>query len=88
MQSADLLGQETGRFHRRLVAIIKIACQQQRIDTLFQTQIDDAHESPPRRVPDQIGKIGVTQGKRTQRRVEMDIRSMDEAVRCDIPLPS
>ena len=87
MQAPDLLGQETGRFHRCLVAIIKVACQQQRVDMLFQAQIDNAHESPPCRVPNQIGKIRIAQGKRTQRRVQMDIRGVDEAIRCDVPLP-
>ena len=87
MQSSDLLGQKTGRFHRRLITIVKIACQNQRVDAFFQAQIDDPHESPPRRVPNQVGKIGIAQGKRTKRRVEMDVRCMDEAIRCDIPLP-
>ena len=87
MKSADLLGQETGRFHRRLVAIIKIACQNQRVDTLFQAKIDDAHKSPPRRVSNQVGEVGVSQSKRTQRRVEMDVCCVDEAIGCDVPLP-
>jgi hypothetical protein len=71
-----------------LLTVIEVTGKQQGVNLLVETQIDDAHESPPRRIPDQIGKIGVTQGKRTQRRVQMDIRGMDEAVRCDIPLPS
>jgi hypothetical protein len=49
-----------------------VAGQQQRIDTLFQAQIDDADESPPRRVPNQIGEIGIAQGERAQRRIQMD----------------
>jgi hypothetical protein len=87
MQSSDLLGQKTGCLHRCLIAIIKIACQNQRVDAFFQAQIDNTHESPPRRVPNQIGKIGIAQGKRTQRRVKVNVRGVDEAIRCDVPLP-
>ena len=81
MKPSDLLGQKTGRLHRRLIAIIKIACQNQRIDTLFQAEIDDAHKGQPRGVPNQVGKIGIAQGKRTQWGIEVDIRSMDKTIR-------
>jgi hypothetical protein len=65
MQSSDLLGQKTGRFHRRLITIVKITCQNQGVDTFLQAQIHDPHKSPPRRVPNQVAKIGIAQGKRT-----------------------
>ena len=59
---------------------MEIAGQQQSIDLFIQAQIDDLHEGAPRRIVDQLGKIGVAQRQRPQWRVEMDIRRVDEAI--------
>jgi hypothetical protein len=49
----QLLRQEAGSLHRRLVAVIKIASQEQRIDLLVEAKIDDADEGMPRGIADQ-----------------------------------
>ena len=61
MQPPYLLRQEPRRLHRGLVAVIEIAGQEQRVDLLVETEVNDAHESTAGRVPDQIGEARIAQ---------------------------
>jgi hypothetical protein len=54
---AEFTGQKAGGFHRGLLAVIKIACNDKRIDLLIEAQIDDAAEGGPGRGADQISQI-------------------------------
>ena len=87
VQPPNLLGQEPRRLHGRLVAVIEIAGEQQRVDPLVETEIDDAHESAARGVPDQFGEVRIAKGQRAERRIKMDVCRMDEAKGQDLPLP-
>ena len=64
MQPPDLLGKEPSGFHRGLVAIIEIACQQQRIDLLVETKVDDFDKGAAGCVPNQLGEFGIAQRQR------------------------
>ena len=80
MQALHLLGQEPGRLHRGLFAIVEVAGQKKRVDLLVDAQIDDPHESPPRGIADQRGELGIAQGERAERRIEVDVGGVDEAI--------
>jgi len=71
--------EEARRLHRGLVAVIEIAGDEQRIDALGEREIDDGGQRPARGVADQRREISVAQRQRAQRRIEMDVRRMDEA---------
>ena len=73
MQACHLRGQEARRLHRRLVAIIKIAGDDECVDTLCKAKIDYGDERLSAGVADKLGEFGVTQRQRTQRRVEMNV---------------
>ena len=79
MQACHLRGQEARRFHRRLVAIIKIAGDDECIDTLRKAEIDNGDERLAAGVSDELGEIGVSHRQRTQRRVEMNVGRVYES---------
>ena len=87
VQPPDLLGQEPRRLHRGLLAVVEIPGQQQRVHLLGEAEIDDRHERAPGRVADQIGERRIAQRQRAQRRVEVDVGRVDEAIGHD-PCPS
>jgi len=74
-----LTGQKPRGLHRRLVAIIKIAGNHQRIDLFGEAQIDDGHERLARGVTNQVGERAVAQGQRAQWRIEVNIGGVNEA---------
>lgn len=86
VQTPELLGQEAGRLHRGLVAIIEIAGDHQGIDVFVQAQIDDPNESAPRRIADQLRQLGIAQCERAEWGVQMNVRCVDEAVHALPPL--
>lgn len=59
MQASHLRRQEPRRFHRGLIAIVKIAGDDQRIDPLCKAEIHDGDECLATGVADEFGKIGV-----------------------------
>ena len=81
VQAMKLIGEIACRLHRRLIAVIEIAREEERIDLLGEAQIDDAGEGLARRVSDQIGKLGIAQRERLNRRIQMNIGRMHEAKR-------
>ncbi len=74
-----LTGQKPRGLHRRLVAIIEIAGNHQRIDLFGEAQIDDGHERLARGVTNQVGERAVAQGQRAQWRIEVNIGGVNEA---------
>ncbi|GLQ82779.1 hypothetical protein GCM10007881_63020 [Mesorhizobium huakuii] len=79
VQACHLRCQKPRRFHRRLITIVKIAGNDQRIDTLRKAEIHDRDERLTAGVSDEFGKGGVSHRQRTQRRVEMNIGRVDES---------
>ncbi|RWM77512.1 MAG: GAF domain-containing protein [Mesorhizobium sp.] len=89
MISADLENPDTGLveachlrcqkprgFHRSLIAIIKIAGNDKRVDTLSKAEIHNGDKRLATGVSDEFGQIGVPQRERTEWRVEMNIGRM------------
>ena len=79
VQPPQLRGEEQRRLHRRLVAIVEVAGDHERVHRFVEAQIDDVGERLAGGVAEQPGEIGVAQRQRAQRRVEMDIGRVDEA---------
>ncbi len=80
MQTLHLIGEEPRRRHRGLVAVVEVARQQERIHLLGDAEVDDAHEGLARGVADQRGELGIAQRERAERRIEMDVGGVDEAI--------
>ena len=79
MQSLHLACEKPCGFHRRLVAVIEIAGDDQGIDLLLEAEIDNRDQCLPAGIADEFGKVRIAQGKRAERRVEMNIGGVDEA---------
>ena len=79
IQPPQLLGQKAGRLHRGLIAVVKVTGDQQRIDLLREAEVDDPDECLPSGVADQLRQLGMAHRQRAQRRVEMNVGSMNEA---------
>jgi len=79
-QASQFIRQERSRLHRGLVAVIKIAGDDKRVDALFQAQVDNGAERLPRGGADEAGKVRIAQSQRLQRRIEMDVSGMDETI--------
>ncbi|GLS35709.1 hypothetical protein GCM10010869_12980 [Mesorhizobium tianshanense] len=79
VEASHLRRQEPSRFHRSLIAIIKIAGNDKCVDTLRKAEIDNGDKRLATGVSDEFGKIGVSHRKGTERRVEMNIGRMYEA---------
>jgi hypothetical protein len=73
-----LVGEEAGRLHRRLVAVIKIARQEQGINLLIEAEIHDTNKRPARGISNEVREFLIPQRKGTKWRVEMDISRVDE----------
>ncbi len=59
VKACHLRCQEAGGFHRRLVPVIKIASNDQRVDAFCKAQIHDRNESLAAGVADKFGKIWI-----------------------------
>jgi len=75
---AVLVGKKAGCLHRRLLAVVHVARQQQGIDLFAETEVHNPHERLARGVADEIRERGGAQREGAERRVEMDVRCMDE----------
>ena len=54
VQPTKLLGEIPRCLHRRLIAVVEVACEEERIDFFVEAKIDGAREGLPRRGADQI----------------------------------
>ena len=81
VEAFHLLSEEPRRLHRRLVAIVEVAGNDEGVDPLVEAEVDDGHECLTGRVSDEGREIGVPHSQRAERRIEMDVRRMDEAKR-------
>src|SRR4051812_17371134 len=68
VQTAELLGEKARRLHRGLLAVVKIAGQQERIYLFVEAQVDDTRENLPAGVADEFRQPRIAQSERTQRR--------------------
>ena len=78
-QPRQLGGEKARRLHRGLFAIIEIAGDDQRIDLFLEAEIDNGDERLAGGIPDQRREVGIAQRQRAQRRIKVDIGSMNEA---------
>ena len=78
VQLSDLVRKEAGCLHRRLLAIVQVARKQQGIDLFDEAEVHNPDERLARGVADEIRERGVAQREGAERRVEMDVRCMDE----------
>jgi len=76
-----LLPQKPGGFHRGLLTVVEVACDQQGIDCFIKAKVDDAFKSSPRGCCNQIRQRRITQRQTAQRRIQMDIGRMNKAKR-------
>jgi hypothetical protein len=89
VETCHLRCQKTRGFHRSLIAIVKIAGDDQGIDALCKAEIDNGDKCLATSVSDEFGKIGVAHREGTQRRVEVNIGGVYKAkchslVSCDV----
>ena len=86
VQPANLVGEKSGRLHRRLIAVVQIPRQQQRVDLLGQTQIDETDKSTPGRVSDEFSELRIAKHERPERRIQMNVSGVNKAIRHHPPL--
>ena len=61
VQLADLVGKEAGCLHRRLLAVVQVARQQQGIDLFADAEVHNPDERSSRGVADETRECGVAQ---------------------------
>jgi hypothetical protein len=66
-----------------LLAVIKIAGNDERVDLLIDAQVDDAAEGGPGRRADQISQVLIAERQCSKRRIKMNVGSVYEAESCD-----
>ena len=78
MQPVGLVGKKPGGLHRRLLAVVQVAGEQQGVHLLVEAKVHDADKGATGRVADQVRKRGVAQRERAQRGVQVDVGGVDE----------
>ncbi len=81
VQPPQLIGEEARRLHRRLVAVVEVARDQERVDLLRKAEVDDRDERPPGRAADELGERRLAQGQRAKGRIEVNVGGMNESER-------
>ncbi len=81
VQPPQLVGEKAGGLHRRLLAVVKVAGDHERVDLLRKAEVDDRNESLARRPANEAGKLRLAQRQRAQGRVEVDVGGMNESER-------
>ena len=81
LQPAHLPHQEQRRRHGGLRSVIEVARDDDRIHPFGDGEVDDALQRLARRPAHEIAEVGIAQGKRGERRIEMQVGRMEEAER-------
>ena len=79
VEPPQLIGEKPRRLHRRLLAVVEVAGDQQRIDLFRKAEIDHGDKGFSRRPADQISEFRIAQRERRQRRIEVDVGGMNES---------
>ena len=79
VEPPQLIGEKARRLHRRLLAVVEVAGDQERVDLFRKAEIDHGDKGFSRRPADQIGEFGIAQRQRRQRRIEVDVGGMNES---------
>ena len=84
MQALHFRSQKARGLHRRLLAVIEIAGDDQCIDLFLDAEIDNGNQRLTGGDPDHAGKFGVAERQRTERGIEVNIGGVDET-KCHAP---
>jgi hypothetical protein len=76
-----LIGKKPSCLHGRLVAVVKVSSDQKRLHSLFQAEFNSPHECATGRIPNQFGEVWIAESQGLQRRVKVDICSVNKSVR-------
>ena len=79
VEPSQLIGEKPGRLHRRLLAVIEVAGDQERIHLFRKAQIDHGDKGFSRRPANEIGEFGVAQRQRRQRQIKVDVGCVNES---------
>ena len=79
VKPSQLIGEKPRRLHRRLLAVVEVAGDQQRIHLFRKAQIDHGDKGFSRRPANEIGEFRVAQRQRRQRRIKVDVGCVNES---------